>query len=93
MRRFIIDKDIQPLSTFRAKTSAMMRQVYNTKRPLILTQRGKSSAVVLDVGEYEKLLEKLEILQDIHLAEEQLKEGKGTSHEQALAQVLHNLHQ
>jgi len=46
-------KDIQPLSTFRANAASLVQQVRETKRPLVLTQRGCSAAIVLDVDEYE----------------------------------------
>ena len=88
MQRILLDQDIKPLSEFRANASTLMLQVQKTKRPLVITQHGKSVAVLVDVREYEALLEKVEILQDIHLAESQLEEGRGVSHESAKKEVL-----
>ena len=45
MHRIQLDKDIQPLSEFRSKVATYIEQVHNTKRPLLITQNGKSSAV------------------------------------------------
>ena len=88
MPRARLDEDVKPLSEFRANVSSLVQQVRRTKRPLVLTQRGHSAAVVLDVSEYEQLLEEVETLRDIHLAERQIAQGKGVSHARARQRVL-----
>ncbi len=42
----------------------------------------------MNVVEYEKLIEKLELLTDIQIAESQLEKGEGISHEDAKNQIL-----
>ncbi len=80
MHRIHLEQDIQPLSTFRSKMSYYFNKVKKTKRPLIITQNGKSSAVLLDVKEYQSLIDKIEVLEDIKLSEEQISSGKGIAH-------------
>jgi antitoxin YefM len=41
--------DVRPVTEFRANTSAVLSQVHATKRPVILTQNGRSAAVLLGV--------------------------------------------
>jgi len=91
MKRTIYSEDIKPLSEFRANAAAMIEQVRSTRRPIVLTQHGKSSAVILDVLEYEALLERIEILQEIQQAQVQLDEGAGIEHNDAKSQVLSKL--
>ena len=91
MRRMVLDQDVRPLSEFRANASVFVQQVPATKRPLVITQNGRSAAVLLDVAEYEELLAKLELLQDIQQAEAQISEGKGVSHNAAKKQLLERL--
>ncbi len=88
MRRIHLTQDIKPVTAFRANAAALIEHLRETKRTLVLTQRGHSAAVVLDVGEYERLVEELELLRDIHLAERQVSEGQGVSHDRAREQVL-----
>ena len=88
MKRIQLNKDIHPLSDFRANAATLISQVRKTKRPLVLTQNGKSAVVVLDVDEYESLLEKNEILKDIRTAENQIDSRLGIEHEEAKTQVL-----
>ena len=91
MRRIQLNEDIKPLSEFRSNARAYIDKVRKTKRPLVVTQRGKSAAVILDVDEYESLLEKIELLLDIQIAEGQIKEGKGLEHDDAKIQVLRKI--
>jgi len=88
MTRLILDEDVKPLSEFRANVTSCISQVRKTKRPVVITHHGRSAAVLLDVSEYEVLMQKIEVLEDIHVAEKQLSEGKGVSHEIALKKVL-----
>jgi len=91
MKRIQLHQDIRPLSEFRANAAALIEQVRSSKRPMVITQHGKSSAVLLDVQEYESLIEKMELLQEIHIAESQLKEGSGIEHEEAKKRSLSRL--
>ncbi|MGE0129923.1 MAG: type II toxin-antitoxin system Phd/YefM family antitoxin [Blastocatellales bacterium] len=91
MPKIQLDQDIRPLSEFRAKTTTFVQQVRETGRPLVITQNGRSAAVLLDVVEYEKLLERLEVLEDVIKAEKQIDEGKGVSHSEAKKQLMARL--
>jgi antitoxin YefM len=83
-----LSRDIRPLSEFRANTAAFIRQVQESRRPLVLTQHGRGAAVLLNVTEYEKLLERAELLEDVRNAEAQLARGEGIDHEAAKQKVL-----
>lgn len=61
----------------------MIERLRETKRALILTQRGHSSAVVLDIGVYQGLLDEVELLKDVHTALAQIESGRGIPQEEA----------
>ena len=63
-------------------------QTYSHKRALVLTQRGRSAAVVLDPAEYDQLIETLELLQDVHEANNQIAADKGTAEKKAKEVLL-----
>lgn len=88
MERISLAQDIQPLSSFRSNVAGFIKQVQSTHRPLVITTHGRSAAVLLDVNNYEALMERLDLLQDVHTAERQLAAGEGISHDEALTQVL-----
>ena len=84
-------QDIRPLSEFRANAAAFIQQVRSTRRPLVLTQHGRGAAVLLDIDEYERLIEQAELIEDVHTAERQLAAGQGIDHEEAKAEALRRL--
>lgn len=91
MPRLHLDQDIHPLSEFRNNVASIIHQVRKTHRPVVITQHGKSAVVLLDVTEYEDLLDKLELIQDVREAEEQLSRGEGIAHEKARKTILRNI--
>jgi antitoxin YefM len=84
-------QDVQPLSAFRANAAGFLDQVRVTKRPLVLTQHGKSAAVLLDVDEYEALVEELEVVRDIRMARAEIERGEGISHEEVIDELRSRL--
>jgi prevent-host-death family protein len=88
MARVRPTQDIRPLADFRANLAAVVRQVQQTKRPVILTQHGRSAAVLVDAAEYEALLERAELLEDVRVAEAEVASGRGMAHSKAKAAVL-----
>ena len=88
MSKVRIDEDIRPLSEFRANVASFVKQIRETRRPLVLTQRGRGVAVLMDAQEFEFMQERLDILEDIYRAEEQLAAGKGVPHYEAKKRVL-----
>ena len=91
MKQVNLEADIKPLSEFRANAASLVKHVKNTKRPLVITQHGRSSAILMDVKEYQTLLDKIEILQDVQLAEQQLADENGINHSDAKNLVLEKL--
>ena len=83
--------DIQPLAEFCAKLATVLRRVQRTRRPVVLTQHGRSAAVLVDVREYDALLERLALLQDVQTAEKQLARGGAVSPAKARHAVLARL--
>lgn len=90
-RHMRIATDIKPVSDFRANAAGMIEQVKATGRPLVLTQRGESAAVLLDVAVYAELIEELELLSDVRTAMKQIDEGHGIANRDAKAQLMKRL--
>lgn len=88
MQRIKIDKDIRPMSEVRTGIASFLKQVHDNKRPLVITQHGKSVAVLIDAGEYETMQEKLELLKDIQTSVNQLESGAGVENKAAKAAVF-----
>jgi len=52
-----ITKDIQLLTTYRRRSGDFMKQLLKSKRPVVLTVKGKAAAIVQDAGAYQRLLD------------------------------------
>lgn len=88
MSRVRVDEDIRPLSEFRAGVANFVKRIHETRRPMVLTQRGRGVAVLMDVHEFERMQERLEVLEEVYKAEEQLAAGEGIPHEKARKRIL-----
>ena len=88
MRNGRPSQDIRPLSEFRASVATFVEQVQATQRPLVLTQHGRSAAILLAVDAYEALVERAELAEDVRTAEAQIAAGQGIAHGRARALVL-----
>ncbi len=88
MQKFKIDQDIRSISEVRNAMASYVKQVHETKRPLIITQHGKGVAVLMGANEFEAMQEKIEILSDVRTALNQLANGEAISHQRAKDQLL-----
>ncbi|MBZ5529014.1 MAG: type II toxin-antitoxin system Phd/YefM family antitoxin [Acidobacteriia bacterium] len=52
-----ITKDIQSLTTFRRRSGDFLKQLGKSKRPVVLTVKGKAAAIVQDAEAYQRLLD------------------------------------
>lgn len=79
--------DVRPVTEFRANASSVLEQVHATKRSVILTQHGRSAAVLMDVDVYEGLLDEVALSRAVRIGEEQLAAGDVIVHEDVEARI------
>jgi prevent-host-death family protein len=74
-----ITKDIQSLTTFRRRSGDFMKQLRKSRRPVVLTVKGKAAAVVQDAEAYQRLLDiaaRADAAEGIRQGLEDAKKGK-----------------
>jgi len=84
-------EEINSLSNFKRNTSEFIEQLKETGKPIILTINGKAELVVQDAGSYQRLLEiteRLETIEALKPAIEEMTAGKGESAEKFFAELL-----
>lgn len=89
--RVQLDQDIRPLSEFRKNAASFIDRIQKQKRSIVLTQHGKSAAVLVDVSEYQRMVDKLDMMEDLLEAERQIARGEVYSHEEAKKRIKENL--
>lgn len=84
-------EEINSLSNFKRNTSEFIEQLRKSGKPIVLTINGKAELIVQDAGSYQKLLEiaeKLETIEALKPAIEEMKVGKGEPAEKVFAELL-----
>ncbi|MEL6349861.1 MAG: type II toxin-antitoxin system Phd/YefM family antitoxin [Myxococcota bacterium] len=82
-----LTEDIKPISDFRANAAALLKQVQESGRPLVLTQHGRSAAILVDVQSYQELIEELHTLREIAAARTDYATGNVTKHDDLMARL------
>ena len=83
-----ITKDIQSLTTFRRRSGDFMKQLKRSKRPVILTVKGKAAAIVQDAEAYKHLLDiaaRADVREGIRQGIEEARQGRGRDIEEFFA--------
>ena len=84
-----LTKDIQSLTTFRRRSGEFMKQLKKSKRPAVLTVKGKAAAVVQDAEAYQRLLDiaaRADAREGIRQGLEQSRQGLGRDAEEFFAE-------
>ena len=76
-----LSEDIIPFTEFRRTLSSCFVRTTGTHRPLIITQNGRAAKILLDIADFDRLKESLEIVEDVHVAEEEIERGETISAE------------
>ena len=84
-------EDIVPLSSFRADVTRLMSQTRQTHHPIVITQNGRAANVFLDVADYQRLLDKLDMIMDIYKGEQDIAAGRVHSTEDVRRVVASDL--
>jgi antitoxin YefM len=82
-----LDADIQPVSDFRANAATIIEKVRQSGRLVVLTQRGRGTAVLLDIRRYQELVDENELLRDIHEGLEDVRAGRTVGQDELRLQL------
>jgi prevent-host-death family protein len=75
------------VSEFRANAAKFIDQVRETRKPVIITQHGRSAAVLVDIDSYEGMLDTIGLLQDLLISAEESRQGKTIPFEDVLKEM------
>jgi antitoxin YefM len=85
---FDLTEDIQPAADLQSRAEGLLRQVQDTRRPVVLTQEGRGTAVLVDIATYQSLLEEVDLLRDVHRGLADVEAGRVVPHDEARARLL-----
>ena len=79
--------DIVPISDLRQNAAAVLKRVRSSREPVIITQRGRASAVMLSVTAYEESEEERRILKALAQGDREIQAEKGYSLDAVLGEA------
>ena len=83
-----LDKDLIPLSDFRASYKKYIMSLSDERNSIVLTQNGKAAAVLVSPGEYDQLTGKNEVLNLIASRLQEISNGEFVTDEDEMWKEL-----
>ena len=80
-------EDVLPLSEFRSSIADCIQKTRRTHRPILVTQNGRAASLFIDVADFQKMRETLELLDDVRAAEEEIERGDEITQEEFEAEL------
>jgi len=75
------------VTTLKRQATKLLAELHGSKEPILIIEHGQPSACLLDVADYEFMLELMKILEGIAKGEQAIREGQTMDIEQAKGQM------
>ena len=69
-------EDIKPISYVKTHTAQIMKQIGEKNNPVVITQNGEAKAVIMDVKQYQKIIDTMNLLKILSIGENDLKNNR-----------------
>ena len=79
--------ELVPVSDLRQGAAAILKKLRNSRDPVVVTQRGRAAAVLLDFEEYERREHDFEILRLLVQGEKEIAAGVGYELDDVLSEA------
>lgn len=71
------------VTTLKRQATKLLAELHESKEPILITEHGQPSAYLLDVADYELMVERMKILEGIAKGEDAIRDGRTMDMEQA----------
>ena len=75
-------EDIRSISYVKAHTAEVMKQVEEKNNPVVITQNGEAKAVLMDVKQYQNIIDSINLVKILSIGESDIKNGRLYTHEE-----------
>jgi prevent-host-death family protein len=82
-----ITNDIKPITYLKAKASDLLKQINETRRPVIITQNGEPRAILQDPQSYENMRNTIGILKLLSQGETDIRSGRTKPQEDVFREI------
>ena len=71
------------VTILKRQATKLLAELHESKEPILITEHGQPSAYLLDVADYELMLNRMNILEGLAKGEQAVREGRTFDNEQA----------
>jgi prevent-host-death family protein len=71
------------VTTLKRQATKLLADLHESKEPILITEHGQPSAYLLDVADYELMVDRMKILEGIAKGEQAIRDGRTMDMEQA----------
>lgn len=82
-----LSSHIKPISYLKSHTAEIVRELSESREPLLITQNGEAKLVVMDVKSYEEQEEMFALLKILALGNREIEQGKFRDAEDVFADL------
>jgi len=75
-------QDIKPISYVKSHTAEVMKQIQEKNNPIVITQNGEAKAVLMDVKQYQGIIDTINLIKIIAIGENDIKNNRIYTQEQ-----------
>jgi prevent-host-death family protein len=73
-------EDIRSISYVKSHTAEVIKRIEEANSPMIITQNGEAKAVLMDVKQYQNIVDSINLLKILSIGEKDLKNKKIYTH-------------
>lgn len=77
-------EDTVPFSECRNNFSSIIARVSETHRPILVTQNGRAASYIVNAGDFDNLMDRIELSRSVALSRQQFENGEFTPHEKVM---------
>jgi len=78
---------IKPITQLKNNTAEMIREVAESRQPIVITQNGEAKAVLMDVATFDGWRDALLMLKLLATGKSEIAAGEGIPHEQVFREL------
>ena len=74
-------EDIKPISYVKSNAAKILKQIKEKNNPVVITQNGEAKAVLMDVRQYQRIFDTINLLKILSIGENDIKNNRTYTHE------------
>jgi prevent-host-death family protein len=80
-------EDIKPISYVKSHTAEIMKQIEEKNNPVVITQNGEAKAVLMDVKQYQNIVDSINLLKVLSIGENDIKNKRTYTHDEVQKKI------